>query len=433
MTTRESLEIPVIIACGFFVMNNVTMMTEQRAALANPATGEPARADLRLAPIIAFVGLWLGSSWSVVGAWFHSILPGGWGFIAAVLALIPIPVWRLIRGFSGLTYPSAVTRLFVFRPFWYSMLFSPLIAAGILLGALIGLPFGEIGSFGRWSLAISGPLLGLVVIKGYMDSRRLVVKRLNAHLPRLFSNFDGLRVVQISDLHVGPHTSRAFLERVRRAVQNEKPDLIAITGDQVDDFVRDVEHFNAAFGELRASLGVFVVPGNHDVYAGWEGVRRGLQRAGFTVLVNESVALERGDQRLWLAGTGDPAASGPPRRNPAIAPDIIRTLRAIGEGEPVLALAHNPALWPELARHGVDLTLCGHTHSGQFVVRRLDWSLASLFLKYAMGPHQEGQSLLYINPGTNYWGLPLRFGTPPEVTVLTLKANHQEDAHFVRS
>ena len=84
-----------------------------------------------------------------------------------------------------------------------------------------------------------------------------------------------------------------------------RPDRV--TGDQVDDYARDVEPFAAAFSGLSAPLGVFAIPGNHDVYAGWEEVRRGLEAMGITVLVNRAVPLERNGARFWLAGTGDPA------------------------------------------------------------------------------------------------------------------------------
>jgi predicted MPP superfamily phosphohydrolase len=88
----------------------------------------------------------------------------------------------------------------------------------------------------------------------------------------------------------------------------------------------------------------------------------------------------------------------------------------------VVALAHNPALWPGLAERGVELTLSGHTHYGQLAIPRLGWSVASLFLEHAMGIYRSGRALLYINPGTNFWGVPLRIGTPPEVTVVTIRA-----------
>ena len=90
-------------------------------------------------------------------------------------------------------------------------------------------------------------------------------------------------------------------------------------------------------------------------------------------------------------------------------------------------LAHNPALWPALARGGVTLTLSGHTHHGQLSIPRLGWSLASPFLELAMGVHRAGDSLLYIHPGTNFWGIPFRIGALPEVAVLTLRAGNVSD------
>jgi predicted MPP superfamily phosphohydrolase len=241
-------------------------------------------------------------------------------------------------------------------------------------------------------------------------------------LPRLPAAFDGLRIVQVSDLHVGPHTSRRHLARAAAAVRHARPDILVHTGDQVDDFARDVEHFVAAFGDMKAPLGVFAVAGNHDVIAGWDGVRQGLADAGITVLVNEAVHIERSGERIWLAGTGDPAGHSWHRGGGAsAAPDIERTLERIPPGEPTVALAHNPALWPDLARRGVDLTLSGHTHYGQLAIPEWGWNIASTFLDLSMGIHRQGESLLYISPGTNYWGVPFRIGTPPEVTVLTLK------------
>ena len=236
-------------------------------------------------------------------------------------------------------------------------------------------------------------------------------------------------MVQISDLHVGPHTSRRFLERIAETVRQQRPDLIVITGDLVDDFSRDVDYFTNSLGDLRSPLGTFAVAGNHDVYAGWNAVRSGLSRAGLTVLVNQAIPLKRNGQRLWLAGTGDPAAGSRLGVGSAsAAPDIERTLSGIPADEPVLALAHNPALWPALARHGVDLTLSGHTHYGQLAIPGRNWSMASPFVDLAMGSHRMGRSLLYINPGTNYWGIPFRVGTPPEVTVLTLRTSNEDSA-----
>ena len=97
-----------------------------------------------------------------------------------------------------------------------------------------------------------------------------------------------------------------------------------------------------------------------------------------------------------------------------------------------IVLAHNPALWPELARRRVDLTLSGHTHYGQLAIPKWNWNVAGMFLALSMGTHKLGDSLLYINPGTNYWGIPLRIGTPPEVTVVSLKRGTASEATVQR-
>jgi predicted MPP superfamily phosphohydrolase len=136
------------------------------------------------------------------------------------------------------------------------------------------------------------------------------------------------------------------------------------------------------------------------------------------LLVNEARALRRGDDAVYLAGIGDPAAQGDASR---VAPDIARALASVPAGATVIALAHNPLLWPALAAERVALTLSGHTHWGQFALPSLSWSLASPFLEHAMGVYQNGDALLYIAPGTGYFGIPFRIGAPSEVTLVRLR------------
>ena len=144
------------------------------------------------------------------------------------------------------------------------------------------------------------------------------------------------------------------------------------------------------------------------MYAGWDDVERNLIEAKLgTVLVNDMRIITRGDAQLALVGTGDPAGRA------RSAPDVERALARVPEGATVIAFAHNPALWPSLAKRGVALTLSGHTHWGQFALPKLGWSLASPFLDHAMGAHIDQDSLLYISPGTGYWGIPFRLGASP--------------------
>lgn len=403
-------------AGGIMAESDVADLGALPLPAAKPAPRQ--RRHFPLLPVLLFLVVWLEGSWLVVGGWMNDRLPGGWAAVAAVGALFVLPIRQLALGFTRAVYPSAPTRLFLLRPLWYSMLFLPILAVATLTGAALGLPFGAARTAGDAALGGAAFLLATIAVAGYLGSRRLVLRHFEVGLPRLPAAFDGLRLVQVSDTHVGPHTPRRQLERIAGAIREARPDLLAFTGDQIDDFPGDVEVFRRAFGELEAPLGVFAIPGNHDVYAGWEAVRAGLEAGGLKVLVNEAVAIERGGERLWIAGTGDPAGHGIGR---GVAPDLPRTLARVPAHEPVIALAHNPALWPALAARGVDLTLSGHTHYGQFAIPSRRWSAASAFLELAMGAHRAGRSLLYIHPGTLYWGLPLRIGTPPEVAVLTLR------------
>jgi predicted MPP superfamily phosphohydrolase len=378
---------------------------------------QPAPSSRRFFGLFA---LWLATCWGIVGALLAPIVPGGWPAVLLAAVLSTLPLFALVGECRAGRYPGRLFRLLVMRPFWYVQLLLPLAAATGLSGAIAGAFFGWPVEAGRVALLTMVTLFVVVMTFGWAGSRDLVVKRMLATWPELPPGLDGLRIVQISDTHVGPHTSKAHLARVAAAVRNAQADLIAVTGDLVDDHARDVDAYAAALGRLEAPLGVFVVPGNHDVYAGWQEVRARLEALPVTVLVNSAAILRRGGDHFAVVGTGDPAGRRGGKKENA-APDVPAALDSVPPGMFVIALAHNPALWPALARHRVPLTLSGHTHWGQFALPTLGWSLASPFLEHAMGIHRDGRSLLYIHPGTNFWGIPFRLGTPPEVAVITLK------------
>ena len=341
--------------------------------------------------------------------------------VYAVVSTLPILAFLRWRGWPF--YPGAAFRLLVVRPFWYTQLLLPVVTGAAIAGAILGLPFGAPAGTAR---ALAGGMLAfgvIVLLAGYVGSRRLVERRVDAMVPGLPTEFDGLTIAQVSDLHIGPHTPRGFLRRVRETIARMTPDVIAVTGDLIDDRAEDVRAYAAALGALRAPDGVLMIPGNHDVYAGWDAVERNLREAlDGHVLVNAAHLLRRGSATLALVGTGDPAGRGGIHGAASrVAPDVDRALRDVPRGATVVALAHNPALWPSLAARGVALTLSGHTHWGQLALPRRGWSLASAFLPHAMGGHQERDSLLYISPGTGYWGIPFRIGAFPEVTLVTLR------------
>jgi predicted MPP superfamily phosphohydrolase len=350
----------------------------------------------------------------------------------AIALYATLPIFIFLRQRRWSFYPSAAFRLLVVRPALYVQLLLPFVVVAGVLGALVGVPFARVlwgGQVAALGMLAAGSVL---LVTGYIGTRRLVVRRVDAEVPGLPVEFDELCIAQLSDLHVGPQTPRAFLQRIVEATNALGADLIAVTGDLVDDRSEDVTAYIAGLGGLEAPLGVFMIPGNHDIMAGWDAVHRSLRAARIgTVLVNSVHMLRRGNASLALVGTGDPAAR---RRGPAAAaPDIAQALRAVPSDITVVALAHNPALWPLLVERGVAVTLSGHTHWGQFAVPHLDWSLASPFVERAMGAHQEESSLLYINPGTGYWGIPFRIGASPEITLVTLRRSDVAAARVHRA
>jgi uncharacterized protein len=358
-------------------------------------------------------------AWSSIGVLAPRTPAAAIAVLAFALATT-LPLVTFLRRGGWQAYPTAAFRVLVVRPVLYTQLLLPLVAGAGLLGLVVGAPWGVSITIGRILAGIVFVAMVLLLGAGYIGSGWLVVRQVDATVPGLSEAWDGTRIAQISDLHVGPQTSRRFLGRVADTVAALTPDLIAITGDLVDDQPEDVAHFAAAVESMQAPLGVYLIPGNHDVYAGWTEVDRRLRIAlpRATVLVNDGRILDRGGAQLAIVGTGDPAG----RRTGEVAPDVERTLRTVPSGTTTIALAHNPALWPSLVERGVALTLSGHTHWGQFALPRWGWSLASPFLDRAMGAHVEGDSLLYINPGTGYWGLPFRIGAHPEITLITLHA-----------
>jgi uncharacterized protein len=182
--------------------------------------------------ILVILFLWTAACWLVIGGLLRPVLPGGWLTVLALASLCVAPSLGMVRNLGRSVYPSALRRLWLVRPFWYAQLFMPLLAVFGVIGVVAGLPFGASGLAGRWALGLGAAIVAGLALLGYAGARRLVVRRLDVRVDDLPAGLEGMRIVQISDLHVGPHTSRRHLARVAAAVREAWPDLIAITGDQ---------------------------------------------------------------------------------------------------------------------------------------------------------------------------------------------------------
>jgi uncharacterized protein len=241
------------------------------------------------------------------------------------------------------------------------------------------------------------------------------VRRIDVPITGLPAEFDGLRIVQISDLHVGPTIGAAYVQRVVEISNSLVPDLVALTGDVVDGSVARLAASVAPLAQLTARDGVYLALGNHDYYSGAGPWVVEFKRLGLQVLRNEYRVLTRGAARMIVGGVVDPAAQLDvppqlPRPDLAAANESGTALRVL--------LAHNPKLAPMAERAGFDLQLSGHTHAGQF----FPWTLA---VRLVHAPHVEGLSRrgrmwVYVSAGTGTWGPPVRLGTRPELTLLRL-------------
>ncbi len=225
----------------------------------------------------------------------------------------------------------------------------------------------------------------------------------------------GLRIVQITDVHVGPTIGRAFMDDLVDRINALDADVVAITGDLVDGTVRRLGPHTEPLGRITSRLGTFFVTGNHEYYSGADPWIAELTRLGIKVLRNERVTVERGGAKLDIAGVDDWRAEGFGGDHGHF-PD--KALGGRPTDRPVVLLAHQPKSVFDAARHGVDLVLSGHTHGGQI------WPFAAivkLVQPYVKGLYRHDEKTwIYVHPGTGYWGPPMRVGVPAEIAVLTL-------------
>lgn len=252
------------------------------------------------------------------------------------------------------------------------------------------------------------------------EPRQLIERKYTLQLPRWSPACDGLRVDVITDTHTGsPHNGVDNLDRVVGKLIDSNASAVLMAGDYVILSVLGgtyvppeiiAEHLKP----LTARKPVYAVLGNHDWWKGGDGVRRALESAGVVVLEDQSRLVTFGRCKLWIAGIGDLWET--PH-------DIGSAFAGIDDDVPVpvLALTHNPDLFPQLPARA-SLLVAGHTHGGQVSLPLLGRPVLPAAQRYAIGHIVEDGRHLFVSPGIGTSILPVRFGVPPEISRLTLRS-----------
>ncbi len=242
------------------------------------------------------------------------------------------------------------------------------------------------------------------------------VREVDIPLPGLPRDLEGLRILQLSDIHLGAFLSESEFARVIDAARELRPHLTVITGDLISGHSDPLDACIRQLARLKADAGVFACMGNHERYARVEDyTARASARAGIRFLRGESQGLRFGDSLLNLAGV-DFESYG--QRH-----SYLRGAeRLVVPGATNVLLQHNPDVFPVAARQGYNLLLAGHTHGGQVTVEILDQALnpARFFTRYVYGLYRAGNSAAYVTRGIGTIGIPARIGAPPEISLLRL-------------
>ena len=332
--------------------------------------------------------------------------------IAFLTLMIFAPIGtRLLErnGHDALARSSAIAGYvwmgFIFIAFW---VFLVVIAVDLLVkGAVFvsrssasGLPGSTTAMFALVSAA-------LICVYGSFEARNIGTERVAIATSKLPSGVDRFKIAQISDVHLGLIVHEDRLQRMIEVVHSESPDILVCTGDFVDGDIDRMDEISGVLEQVNPRYGKFAVTGNHEFYAGLDRSIRLIERMGFVVLRGES---ETVNGTINVVGVDDPAGGGP-------AEDEATILSTVPNSLFTLFLKHRP----EVLRRSeglFDLQLSGHTHRGQIFPFR--------FITGIVYPMQDGLyeldkgSRLYTSRGSGTWGPPIRFLSPPEVTIIEL-------------
>ena len=288
-------------------------------------------------------------------------------------------------------------------------------------------------TFISWLGIVMGSAFIGSIIYGFSNKYDYKIHRHTMRFPNLPQSFKGLKILQISDVHMGSLENKEAVSKGIDMILNEKPDLILFTGDLVNDQSAELNAYKNIFSRLKAPLGVYSVLGNHDYgdYHVWdseEDKKLNLQtlkdiqkEMGWRLLMNEHIVFERNAEKIALLGIENWGAKGRFPKYGKLSAAYTGT-----ENIPFkILLSHDPSHWDAEVNSkykDIDLMLSGHTHGMQYGIEigNIKWSPLQFMYDQWGGKYQKGNQVLYVNRGFGFIGYSGRFGILPEITVIEL-------------
>jgi uncharacterized protein len=334
-----------------------------------------------------------------------------WAAIPQLGAIAPIARWLAIMWFG-----SMLAALMLLIPF---ALVNALANRNELKAVSAYLPITYVSSF-----LVAGFILSLT------STASFVVRQVDVRVPGLPAGFDGFRIANLSDVHIGRFIDVKELSRGMNTINDQNVDLLVVTGDLVDD-VRQFEGTMQVLEQSNTPNEIVAILGNHEEMDNLPKILAiyDQHKARITLLVNESMVITRGGATLHIVGVDYPMNPKGghmlphPEQNAAMSAQADVAFAGLPKGETILALSHHPAFFPFAAAHGAKLTLAGHTHGAQ--IRLFGRPLIDAY-PYLQGLYRRGDSYLDVSAGFGHW-LPIRFGVPREIVIVTLRSDAHRD------
>ena len=256
---------------------------------------------------------------------------------------------------------------------------------------------------------------GIPAIASLATARDYQVNRIPLYFESLPTGLEGLTIAQVSDIHSGVYMTEEDMREIFEIVNDLNPELIMLTGDQVDNSDSQIPSVQKAVTMLRSEYGVYGCLGNHDHFATAPKVTAALEESGIVVLNNEHRTLRINGEPLSIVGIDD---AGRGARNFA---GLDLSLRGLQSDSFKVLLTHRPGTFPLAKKAGIDLSLAGHTHGGQVGIECFGLNLNPIYLvyDYAKGLYKEEGKYLYVNVGVGMVGVPIRL-VKPEIALFTL-------------